>query len=192
MRIIQARLDGVDAQLGRVSAADVARVVLGTERAMRRAAYVVLGRPRRGSGRHNAAIESAARLRFVGVEQGSIVGLLALPDAVDTADGELPIPVADLSSSAVRTLLDAIGAPTTDADLAAAIAQMAADLGIGDRNTSISLTDMSAGSMRHCARVRDSRGRSGITHEASKPRASSCGRSSEARSSRSTTGRSGT
>jgi hypothetical protein len=143
MRIIRARLDGIDAEPGRVAAADVARIIVGLERAIARAAYVVLGRPRRGSGRHTQAIESAARLRFVGFESGSLVELLALPDTCEPADNELPVPIADLSSQAFDRLLDAItsGGPEMDAELAAAVAQMAAELGIGDRNVSITLSE---------------------------------------------------
>jgi CRISPR/Cas system endoribonuclease Cas6 (RAMP superfamily) len=75
MRIVRAQLDGMDAEPGRVAAADVARIILGLERAIARAAYLVLERARRGvTGRHSLAIESAARLRFVGVDRGSFVG----------------------------------------------------------------------------------------------------------------------
>lgn len=144
MKEIRAQLEGPDAEPGRVAAADVARIILGLERAIARAAYLVLGRPRRGStGRHSQAIESAARLRFVGSQHGSFIGVLALPDAADPSDEELPISVADLSSMAFSRLLDAITSedPGTDSQLAAAVAQMASELGIGDRNNSITLID---------------------------------------------------
>lgn len=144
MREIRARLEGPDAEPGRVAAADVARIILGLERAIARAAYLVLGRPRRSTtGRHSQAVESAARLRFIGSEPGSFVGLLGLPDTADPSDEELPISVADLSSLAFGRLLDIITSEGEEADgqLAAAVAQMASELGIGDRNTSITLTD---------------------------------------------------
>jgi hypothetical protein len=147
MRIIRAQLVGVDAEPGRVAAADVARIILGLERAIARAAYLVLGKPRRGTtGRHSQAIESAARLRFVDVESGSFVQLLALPDSAESSDESLPISVADLSVMAFGRLLDAItgGEPDADTELAAAVAQMAMELGIGDRNTSITFADDSA------------------------------------------------
>lgn len=143
MRIVRAQLEGIDAEPGRVAAADVARIILGLERAIARAAYLVLGKARRGTGRHRQAIENASRLRFVGVERGSFVELLALPDAPEPSDGELNISVADLSSLAFGRLLDAISGddPATDAELAAAVAQMASELGIGERNSSITLID---------------------------------------------------
>jgi len=144
MKEIRAQLEGPDAEPGRVAAADVARIILGLERAIARAAYLVLGRPRRGTtGRHSQAIESAARLRFVGSQSGSFIGVLALPDSVDPSDEELPISVADLSSMAFSRLLDAITSqdPGTDIQLAAAVAQLAAELGIGDRNEAITLID---------------------------------------------------
>jgi hypothetical protein len=121
-------------------------MILGLERAIARAAYLVLGQRWRGTGRHKHAIESAARLRFISVEKGSFVEFLALPDTAEPTDDELPISVADLSSMAFDRLLETIiheGADT-DPELAAAVAQLAAELGIGDRNTSIVLTDESA------------------------------------------------
>jgi len=117
-------------------------LILGLERAIARAAYTVLGKRWRGTGRHAHTIESAARLRFVGVESGSVVGLLGLPDSAPSED-ELPIAVADLSSLAFDRLLDAIAGRTSEVDpeLAAAVAQVAAELGIGDRNVSLVLSD---------------------------------------------------
>ena len=146
MRIVRAQLQGVDAEPGRVAAADVARIILGLERAIARAAYLVLGKARRGTGRHRQAIESAARLRFVGVENGSFVEILALPEAPEPSDEELDISTADLSSLAFVRLLDAINSDdaAADAELAAAVAQLAAELGIGDRNSSLTLIDESA------------------------------------------------
>jgi hypothetical protein len=130
MRIVRAHLEGDDAEPGRVAAADVARIILGLERAIARAAYLVLGKAR----------------RFVGVERGSFVEVLALPDTAEPSDEELPISAADLSSLAFGRLLDTIMSddPATDAELAAAVAQLASELGIGDRNRSITLIDESA------------------------------------------------
>lgn len=146
MRIVRAQLEGAEAEPGRVAAADVARIILGLERAIARAAYLVLGKARRGTGRHRQAIESAARLRFVGVERGSFVEVLALPDAPEPSSDELNISAADLSAMAFARLLDVIGSedPETDRELAAAIAQLAAELSIGDRNSSITLIDESS------------------------------------------------
>lgn len=145
VRVIRAQLDGPDAELGRVHAADVARLILGLERALARAAYLVLNKRWRGTGRHAQTIENATRLRFVGVEQGSVVGVLALPDAAPTED-ELPLTVEELSSQAFDRLLDAISdyKEERDRELADAVARMAAELGIGDRSTSLILADQSA------------------------------------------------
>ena len=68
--------------------------------------------------------------------------VLALPDATAPTEDELPIAVADLSSMAFDRLLEAIvaGGSDTDPELAAAVAGMAAELGIGERNTSVVLT----------------------------------------------------
>ncbi len=141
-RVIRARLEGADAEPGRVAAGDVARMVLGLERAIAKAAYAVLGRARRGAtGGYIQAVESASKLRFVGTEPGSFVGVLALPEAGGDQDTALDFPVDDLSSLAFERLLDAITGQeeAVDSELASAVAAMASDLGIGDRNTSVTL-----------------------------------------------------
>jgi len=139
-RIIQVRVTGAQARPGEIAASDVARLILGLERAMARAAYLVLGRPRQSaSGRHTGAVEAASRLRFVGSGPGSFVQLLALPEARRAIGDELDLPVDDLSRRAFDRLVGFIGAPDDDADvgLAAAVAQLADELGIGERNDTL-------------------------------------------------------
>lgn len=140
-RIIRATLAGPEARLGSVPAADVARLIIGLERALARAAYVALGKSREAqSGRHTAAIERATRLRFVGIEPGSVVELLALPDVNGTSDA-LELPVDDLSAAAFEQLVGAIRSQGEDVDpeLAASVAQLSDELGIGDRHEHLSL-----------------------------------------------------
>jgi len=143
-RIIRAKLEGPDARLGDVPALDVARLIIGLERALARAAYVALGTSRGPqSGRHRAAIERASRLRFVGVESGSVIELLALPEFGAPAEDELPLSVADLGDRAFDEVVRAIGsrADDVDAELAAAIAQLGDELGVGERNNYLSLAE---------------------------------------------------
>ncbi len=140
-RIVQVRLVGAEARPGHIAAADVARVILGLERALARAAYLVLGRVRQGAtGRHTGAVEAASRLRFVGTRAGSLVELLALPDATLDSNG-FDLPVDDLSRRAFDRLVAFIQTPADDADaqLAAAVAQLADELGIGERTDSLTL-----------------------------------------------------
>jgi hypothetical protein len=147
VRIIRAKLSGPEARLGDVPAVDVARVIIGLERALARAAYVALGTSRGPQpGRHRAAIERASRLRFVGVEAGSVVELLALPDVGTASDDELPLTLEDLSGAAFAELTRAIqgGADDTDVELAAAVAQLGDELGIGERNDQLSLGEVGA------------------------------------------------
>jgi hypothetical protein len=75
------------------------------------------------------------------VEEGSFVELLALPETDEAVGDKLPFSVADLSAQAFDRLLDAIAGddPKIDSELAEAVAAMAADLGIGDRNSAITL-----------------------------------------------------
>lgn len=135
-RIVQVRLEGPDARPGQIAAADVARVITGLERAMARAAYLVLGRSRRSpSGRHTKAVEAASSLRFVGVDDGSFVELLALPDLSPIEPEFMDLEAQDLSSRAFDRLVSFVQQPLDggDAELAAAVAQLADELGIGER-----------------------------------------------------------
>lgn len=145
-KVIRARLEGPDAAPGRVAAADVARIITGLERAIAQAAYGVLGQPRRGStGRHRSVVEAAARLRFVDIQEGSLVAVLALPDAGSAPGDKLPLDAAHLSTSAFERLVAAINdEPDTDPLLAASIAELAEDLGIGERNERLTLEDAEA------------------------------------------------
>lgn len=141
-RILQVRLTGAEARPGQIAAADVARMIIGLERAIARAAYLALGRPRlAATGRHTAAVEAASRLRFVGTQAGSFVGLLALPDSGLLDSDGLDLQVEDLSRRAFDRLVAFIQAPAEDADaqLAAAVAQLADELGIGERIDTLTL-----------------------------------------------------
>lgn len=141
-RIIRATLKGPDARLGQVPAADVARVIIGLERALARAAYVALGTSRgSASGRHRAAIERASRLRFLGVVPGSITELLALPDFGEPAVDELPLTVSDLGGAAFVEVMRVVspGTESVDVELASALTQLGDELGIGERNDYLSL-----------------------------------------------------
>lgn len=144
-RIIRAKLAGPEAQLGDVAAADVAKLIIGLERALAHAAYVALGTSRGSqSGRHRAAIERSTRLRFVGVEPGSVIELLALPDLAASTDDELPLAVTDLGGAAFDELLRAISSTADDVDveLASAIAQLGDELAIGERNEYVSFAEL--------------------------------------------------
>ncbi|HVQ96228.1 MAG TPA: hypothetical protein VMU51_34740 [Mycobacteriales bacterium] len=151
--IIRAAIEGTEAEPGHIAAADVARLITGLERAIARAAYVALGRQRRAvAGRHNTAVERASRLRFVGVERGSFVELLALPDASEPGDDELPITVEALGNAAFDQLLAALSGAdenSLDRQLAAAVAQLADELGVGERTDRITIGYASVAVSRH-------------------------------------------
>jgi hypothetical protein len=140
---VRATLRGPGAVLGDVQARDVARLLLGLESALAAAAYVTLGKPRRrDTGRHRAAIEAATRLRFEGVREGSVVAVLALPLLGPDADGALSLSVDDLAGAAFDRLVAAFDAPDDQVDrrLAKALAELAEQLGIGERHDELVLT----------------------------------------------------
>ena len=117
----------------------MARLVLGVQAVIRRAAHVVLGRPRIATyGRYEADIEVATRLRLVHVEHGTCV--FALPDLAPEAD-ELDVDVGmhDVGYRALHLVLDVLAEqpPQVDHRLARAVSQLAEDVNVGGRTTRI-------------------------------------------------------
>jgi hypothetical protein len=147
-RFIRAVLEGDDAAPGRIAAADVARLLLGMQSVLRRAAHVVLGRPRPTlTGRYGKAIEDATRLRLVRVEAGSFASVLALPDiSTDADDLGLDGTVHDLGYRAFDHLLNVlqVSEPGIDPGLARAIGQLAEDVNVGSRVSLIRLETLAA------------------------------------------------
>jgi hypothetical protein len=130
-------LRGDEAELGRVPAGDVARMLIGVERAVARAAGHVMGRQVKATGRRGRTIEETTRFRLVGIESGSVVGVLELPDERledevfeldDQSLGELAL------DSALQT---AAGERTDQLDVAEAFVRLADDLGVGTRYSEV-------------------------------------------------------
>lgn len=141
----RAILRGSDATLGVVRASDVARLITGLESAVAAAAYAALREPRRGStGRHRAAIEAASRLRFQRVEPGSVVAVLRLPRFAEVTDDTLDVEVDDLAGAAFDRLVASFAQPDdqVDAGIAKALADLAHELGIGERHDELLLTSV--------------------------------------------------
>jgi hypothetical protein len=134
---LRVKLDGADAKLGQVLASDVARLLLEVERAVTRSASVALGRRRVASGRR-AAIEQAAQLRLVAVEEGSVVPVLRLPES-DTAhaEGTLEFEVASLAETAVRGLVEAAATAEAHPNVAQALVHLADAVQVGERYESV-------------------------------------------------------
>jgi len=135
MRDLRVVIEAVPA----VPATDVARLVLGVQAAIRRAAHVVLGRPRVATyGRYEAEVEVATRLRLVRVDRGSC--MFALPDVASEVD-ELDVDVGmhDLGYRALHVLLDVLEEQPSRVDhrLARAVSQLADDVNVGGRTRRI-------------------------------------------------------
>lgn len=107
MSELRVELAGEEAKLGEVPAADVARLILGVERAMARAASVVLGRPKTTTGRYDDVIERAVRLKLRAVVEGSVDAVMEVPGVASGDDGTLDLDAASLGESALGQLLDA-------------------------------------------------------------------------------------
>ena len=133
MSELRVKLSGEGATLGEVAAGDVARLILGVERAIAQAAAVVLGRPKTTTGRYEDPISRASRLKLRAVEEGSVVPVLEVPDAV-AVEGQFDVDVESLSESALYALFDAAD-PQQQAHpiVAKALLDIADQLHVGER-----------------------------------------------------------
>lgn len=135
---IRFRLTGEDAQAGRIPAHDVAELITGAERVLARAAGHARGRVVRRTGRWEGSIESAVRLRFIAIESGSFVVVLAPPPLTL---GPLGLDAETLTSAALRESAQ-VAAGTADRpprDVAGAFVRWADALGIGERYQSVEI-----------------------------------------------------
>lgn len=133
---LRVRLEGEEAELGRVSASDFARLLLGTQSAIQRAAGHVIGRALRETGRPGKVIEDSTRLRLVGIERGSVVAVLEAPRQADPDSLELAD--RDLGELAIdRAISTAAGDEDDLPDVADAFVRIADEVGVGRRYDAI-------------------------------------------------------
>lgn len=135
--VVRVRLVGGQAELGLVAASDVAKLLLGVERAVRLAASGILGRTPT-PGRWIGLIEQVASFRLVGVERGSVIGVLELPE-LDVSDEMLALDVSHLGEDALN-VVSATAAGDLDDQLAASgLVQLADEIGVGVRCDALQL-----------------------------------------------------
>jgi len=143
--VLRVRLVGSDAELGRVAAGDVARMLLGVERTVARAAGQVIGRQVKT--RRGRTIEEATRFRLLGIEEGSVVGVLELPP--DSGEETLEVDVPSLGDLAVdAALATAVGEETRHVDVADAFVRLSDELGVGARFEALTIERERAGARR--------------------------------------------
>jgi len=165
-------LRGESAQLGAVQARDVARLLLDLEGALAAAAYVALGKPRRSStGRHVAAVEAATRLHFRQVRSGSVVAVLGLPTLAEESSEAFDVGIDDLAGAAFDQLVLAFNSADSEVDpgVARALADLAEDVGIGDRNTEVVIESTRRTHSHHASVRLDASGRARMRRIAQMP-----------------------
>lgn len=154
MTEIRVRLTGPEAELGKITASDVARLLQGVERAVGRAAAGIAGRRPGLTGRRGKAVEEATRLVFDGIESGSVTALLELPDYADE-DEELGLDDLSLGDAALFETMDVLESNRHNRDVADALASLAEELDIGGRFGSISI-DVGKGAQATRSAILDS------------------------------------
>lgn len=130
--VVRVRLTGDDAELGKITAIDVARLLQGFERAVARAAAGIAGRRPGQTGRRGKAVETATRFLLEGIEQGSVTAVLELPPVTERPDG-LGVEDVALGDAALQETLDVLEYGVANPDVAEALAFMAEELDIGGR-----------------------------------------------------------
>jgi len=140
--VVRVRLSGGEARLGSIPAADVANLLLGAQRAMARATGGVLRRPIKPTGRWGRAIEEAVRFRLVGIEEGSVVGILELP-TVEPDPSQLELDPSTLGETALGYALRTAAGEADDVDVARAFVKLLDQVGVGSRYEAVTFeTDL--------------------------------------------------
>lgn len=130
-QVIRVRLTGTNAELGTVAASDVAKLLIGTERAVRASASRILDKPIT-TGRWGKLIEQVSSFRFVSIERGSVVAVLELPE-LEPQDESFELETGHLGHEALDAMLATLRGSHDDPYAAAALTQLAEELGIGAR-----------------------------------------------------------
>jgi hypothetical protein len=156
--VIRLRLEGPNAEPGRIPASDVARLLQGYERALGRAAEARLRRQAR-TGRRGGAVETATRLIFRGIERGSLVAELELPevahgDALALDDDHL----GELAAGDLFGLIENPNRASSDEWVVDALVSLGDDVGIGLRYSACTIEwQRSGASVRHATFTAETR-----------------------------------
>jgi hypothetical protein len=138
--IIRLTLTGDDARPGRIPAADVARLLIAFERVVARAAEA---RTRRVAtvGRRGAPVETSTHMIFRGIEPGSLVAVLEIPD-LPTGEKTLREErhLGGFAAADVQDLIHDPASASADRRVVAAANQLGDELGIGARYDSLSIS----------------------------------------------------
>lgn len=108
-----------------------------------------------------AAVEAATRLHFREVRAGSVVAVLGLPTLAEETSEAFEVGVDDLAGAAFDQLVLAFHSPDSDVDpsVARALAELADDLAIGDRNTEVVIESTRRARSHHTSVRIDASGR---------------------------------
>jgi hypothetical protein len=154
---VRVRLIGGNAELGRIPSSDVARLLLGIERALARAAGHVTGRTVKPTGRWESVVEAAVKLRLVGLQRGSLVAVLEVPEPAKVVDSLIDLAdIEHLGELALDRAMRTASGKSKDPDVAAIFADWADELGIGYRYDAVEIRRRE-GTKWHVARIDEGR-----------------------------------
>lgn len=138
MAQLRIRISG--ARLGDIPASDVARLLLGAERVLARAAGHARGRKVADRGRWGRAVEAAVHLRLNRIDSGSVIAVLDFPTLPAIPDG-LGLEAATLTEAAVRSTVATLASPTQPEyrEIARALVKWGDEVGLGPRYPKITI-----------------------------------------------------
>lgn len=135
----EAHLVGPNARLGEVAAVDVARLILGVQAVVARAAAASTGRPAKATGRWESSIEAATRLRLREVRPGSVAVAFDLPSSTNP-DDMLDLATESIGEAGWSAVARAVDVPDEAAtDVLRRLVRVADEVGVGTRFEAIHL-----------------------------------------------------
>jgi hypothetical protein len=145
--LLRIELTGDLAELGEVPVTDVANLLLGVQTAAAASAAKILGRSSiEGRGRRGKVVETATRLRLVGLERGSVGVVMRVP-RVEEEDRLLTEPHS-LGQMAVDQVVRTLQVDQPDPAIARTLVQLANRIGVGSRYDSVNFIEHPNGSDR--------------------------------------------
>lgn len=145
--VLRVHISGADAALGRIPAADVVALLRDMERAVARAASVVVGRPSRSPGQRESVVAGASRLILRALtDSESVEAVLELPPPAEVSSDQvsLGLQVAQVGELAAEQLVAIVSGEIDGHPFVVdALSRMAESLQVGSRYESIkfSVTD---------------------------------------------------
>lgn len=147
-RRLQLHLEGEFAHLGEIAAVDVAKLIIAVERVVADAAALLVGRRPGLTGRKGRSVEAATRFRLAAVNKGSVTPVLLLPEPPQPSEKGIDLDDMRLGELALDMALDTLSGAQVEPAIAAALARIGDEVGIGAKYDRLTMRDFSGTRLR--------------------------------------------